>query len=564
MPPDASIASLADLPLWSIISLTLGGLALFLYGLELMTNGLKRLAGARLKSWLARLTTTRLRAVAAGALITGVVQSSSVTTVLVVGFVSAGVMTLSQAVGVIMGANIGTTITGQMIAFKVTEMALVPVVLGFVCHAAAPSPAWRQVGRLVLGMGLIFLGMQFMGEGAEPLSRSRAFMDLMANLRHPLPALMVGLVITALVQSSSATTGIVIVLASGGLITLETGVAIILGANVGTCVTAMLASIGRTREAVRTALIHVIFNLAGALIWVFMIRWLAALAALLSSDVARQIANAQTIFNVANTLLFIGFTGPLASLVRLLVPDRPVTDASRARYLDDILLLTPDMALDAAGRELARLGDVVMEMLRHARTAVVMGRPADLERLPRLDAQVDELHAAILDYLRQLATRDISQAQSSTLRELISASNDLEHMGDTVATLLHAAGRGRLESAITLSADTLSHIDRVIVRVMASVEDALAALATRDVARAEAVLASEAVVARLASECGTHLVRRLAAPDPDRLPHYLIETDIVDGWRRIHYFAGRLARLVLEPLNGDAGGQTPPEPVQAN
>ena len=548
MPHTVAIPSFDDLPLAVILMTMLGGLALFLLGLDIMTDSLRRLAGPRMRHLLARLTTNRFTAVLAGAATTAVIQSSSITTVLVVGFVSAGAMTLSQSVGVIMGANIGTTVTAQIIAFEVTQFALLPVIIGFGCQFLARREPLRQTGRLILGLGLIFLGMRFMSEGAEPLRHYQPFVEAMGQMRHPAAAVAAGAAFTALVQSSSATTGVVIVLASQGILPLEAAIGLVLGANVGTCVTAMLASIGKTRDAVRAALIHVIFNLAGAALWLFLIDWLVRVATWLASDISRQIADAHTIFNLANTLLFIGFTGPLARLVQWMVPERPpdAEGAARPRYLDELILQTPDMALDRVRLELERMGEMVAMMLVHARQAVLEGDAPDLQRLSTLDNDVDALHAGIVQYLGRLSMPDLTATQSAELRVGLAAANDLEHIGDTVKNTLRSAGLKRIESAVLLSDATHQRLDLLAQRVTEGVRAALTALMARDRAAARAVLESEAEFSRLASECAEHLVRRLAAPDPDRLVLYRIETDIIEGFGRVHYFARQIARLVIE------------------
>ncbi|MBW2503912.1 MAG: Na/Pi cotransporter family protein, partial [Deltaproteobacteria bacterium] len=305
-----------------------GGLALFLFGMNRMGEALKAVAGGRLKQILARLTSNRFAGALSGATVTAVIQSSSVTTVLVVGFVSAGLMTLSQAIGVIMGANIGTTITAQIIAFKVTKLALLFIAVGFAIDFISRNENFKQYGRVIFGLGLIFLGMNVMGEAMLPLHNFSSFNDLMQGIERPGVGILYGAVFTALIQSSSATTGIVVVMASQGFITLQAGIALALGANIGTCLKAILAAVGKTRPAQRSAAIHVLFDPLGVLLWLGFIDELAQLAqmvspsyekltglARLAAETPRQIANANTIFNLFNTLLFIGFTGPMAWIV---------------------------------------------------------------------------------------------------------------------------------------------------------------------------------------------------------------------------------------------------------
>ena len=265
-PVFAATGSGDQLPWFSMSLKLIGGLALFLYGMEKMAEALKSVAGNGLKSILARLTNSRIVGLLTGAFVTAVIQSSSVTTVMLVGFVSAGLMSLSQAIGVILGADIGTTITAQIVAFKVTKYALLLVAAGFALLFTSKSDTTKQYGNLIMGLGLIFFGMGVMSDGMYPLRTYQPFIELMQNVSNPLIGILVAALFTGLVQSSSAAMGVVIALALQGLISLEGGIALALGANIGTCITAGLAAIGKPREAVRVALAHVTFKIVGVLL----------------------------------------------------------------------------------------------------------------------------------------------------------------------------------------------------------------------------------------------------------------------------------------------------------
>ncbi|NNE33776.1 MAG: Na/Pi cotransporter family protein, partial [Rhodothermales bacterium] len=387
-----------------------GGLALFLYGMEQMTDALKAMAGGGMKKLLARLTTNRFKASFAGAFVTAVIQSSSVTTVLVVGFISAGLMTLSQSVGVILGANIGTTITAQIVAFKVTQYGLVLVAVGFSMLFFFKKEKVRQYGMMLMGLGLIFFGMDLMSNATRPLRTYEPFIAAMQSMDNPFYGILAAAAFTGLIQSSSATTGVIIVLASQGFITLEAGIALAFGANIGTCVTALLAAIGKPREAVQAAVVHVLFNVLGVVIWIAFIdqlatavRWFSpsspelAGAQRLMVETPRQIANAHTLFNVANTLIFIWFTTPLAKLVQRLVPERKVTEGEvvQPKYLDDILLETPALALDRVRMEMRRLGERAYDMVEEALPVALHGDREALKTLAKRDDEVDILHGAV-------------------------------------------------------------------------------------------------------------------------------------------------------------------------
>jgi phosphate:Na+ symporter len=539
----------------------LGGLALFLFGMEQMTDALKIVTGDRMRRLLARLTTNRFKAVFTGAFVTAVIQSSSVTTVLVVGFVSAGLLTLTQSIGIIMGAEIGTTITAQIIAFKVTQFAVVLIIVGFALQFMAKRQRVRQYGLMIMGFGLIFFGMNEMSEATRPLRTYEPFIELMLRLQNPLLAILVGALFTAIIQSSSATIGIIIVLASQGFITLETGIALTFGANIGTSVTAMLASIGKPPEAVQTALVHVLFNVFGVILWFGFIDELAAFVRWISPEVAgltgtaklaaetpRQIANAHTIFNVTNTFIFIWFIKPLAWLVRHLVPERLVVGPKRVRprYLDENLIETPELALDRVRLELGRLGEYTLRMVRQALPTVFHGNEDDLEALAGMDDDVDTLHGAILVYLGQLSRVDMIRRQSDQLSDYITVANHLENIGDMVETNLVEAGSARLERGVQMSRATQEVLAALHNKVCWTVEGALRALVESDQQLAEEVMAAKLEINQLAMEAQNHLANRLVAEEPNRLATFRIESEIIEYLKRVYYFAKRIAKVVAE------------------
>jgi phosphate:Na+ symporter len=325
-----------------------------------------------------------------------------------VGFISAGLMSMSQSVAVIIGANIGTTITAQILAFKVTKLALPIIAIGFTIAFTATRNKWRQYGMIILGLGLVFYGMAVMSTALNPLRSYEPFVQFMISMQNPVLGAAVGALFTAVIQSSSATTGILIVMASQGLIGLEPAIAIALGANIGTCVTAGLASIGKPREAVRAAVVHTLFNVAGVALWIFFIPQLAELAYMISpaqegltgadrlaAETPRQIANVHTFFNVINAFLFIGFTTQIARLVEWMIPDKPFQPdaAMLPKYLDKSLLSTPSIALETVRMELGRLGNRVSEMVSAIMPVAITGSRNDLERVAAMDKVVDTPHS---------------------------------------------------------------------------------------------------------------------------------------------------------------------------
>lgn len=560
------LSGLTDVPgsevQWFPLIAAMGGaLALFLYGLERMTRALKAVAGSRLRGVLEMLTTNRLSGVAAGAFMTALLQSSSVTTVLLVSFISSGLMSMSQSVGVIMGANVGSTVTAQIIAFKVTELSFALIGVGFGL-TLIPKPSYlRHHGEGILGLGLIFLGMTIMSDAMAPLRDYPPFVDWMIRMESPALGIAAAALFTGLVQSSAATTGIVIAMASQGLLSLSAGVALILGANIGTCVTAVLAAIGKPREAVRAALVHVLFNVMGVLIWLPFLGILADMAVWLSpsdpalagsarmaAETPRQIANAHTLFNVTNVVLFLPFSTLLARLVERLVRDRPEAQEEliRALYLDTALLPTPSLALDQARREVGRLLEKVKEIFRAALPVVMDGSPDKMEAVRAQDDAIDALHRHIVGYLGRINESALSDEETAELLRLAAATNAIENVGDVIETDLIGRGFTRERGQLKISDETRAVIRGFHEEVGRALDGAHLAVAKRDSVSARRVIAQKPHIQQLADEAARHQIRRLVAHRGAGLPEYAVETDIVEDLRRIYYFAKRIAHGVVD------------------
>lgn len=525
----------------------IGGLAIFLLGMEQMTEALKLVAGDRLRGLLLRLTKNRFVGMLTGAGITAVIQSSSVTTVMAVGFISAGLMTFTQSVGVIIGANIGTTITAQIIAFKVTTYALYAVAVGFALTALSKKGSRRSWGSALLGLGLVFLGMTLMGDAMSPLRESQTFIDAMVTLENPFVGVAVGAIFTAVVQSSSATTGIVIVLAQQGLITLDTGIALVLGANVGTSITAILASLGKPREAVRAAAAHTAFNVGGVLIWIPFVGLLASAVGDLGGGTAREVANAHTFFNVVNALLVLGVTPQFARLVERVVPDRPadVEGAVQARYLDEALLSTPSLAIDRARLELLRMADRVRAMLAAALPASLSGDRWELADIAAQDDEVDALYGQIISYLGLISETRLSDRSADEITALLNATNDLEAIGDLIASNMTSLGLSRIEQSLSISAETASVIQEFHTAVAEALDLAMLALTQRNADAARQVARMKKTVNSLERSALAHQADRLTADAPDRIATYRLEVEIYNTLKRVFYFTKRIARLAV-------------------
>jgi phosphate:Na+ symporter len=552
---------------WGTMAMTLlGGLAVFLYGMEQMADALKRVAGDSMKQILARLTNSRIMGLITGAFVTAIIQSSSVTTVMLVGFVTAGLMSLSQAIGVILGADIGTTITAQIVAFKVTKYALALVAIGFVMWFMGRREKVKYYGQLIMGLGLIFFGMGIMSDGMRPLRSYQPFIDLMQNVSNPAIGIAVATLFTALVQSSSATMGVVIAMALQGLISLEAGIALALGANIGTCATAGLASIGKPREAVRVAVAHVTFKIVGVLIIFSFIPQLADLVRNISpaadaglvgmdklaAETPRQIANAHTIFNVGIALVFLPFASLFARFCEWIVPDRPMQEGliAKPRFLDDALIDTPSLALERVRLEFGHLGELVKQMLVQMMPALLSGSRDDLKELAKKDDEVDILHHRIIDYLGQISRQRLTEEQTHVFAGYMEAVNDLENIGDIIETDLVALGLKRIDGNVAVSDQTREVLEELHVRVFQAVEASIEALVESDQPAAQEVIALKQEIGRLMDSAGEHQVQRLVADEPNRLVNYALEVDVIEKLKRIYYFSKRVAKVVAPPEIG--------------
>jgi phosphate:Na+ symporter len=458
-------------------------------------------------------------------------------------------MTLTQSVGVIMGANIGTTITAQIIAFKVTEYALLVIASGFLLQSVVKKKRIRYFGTGLMGLGMIFFGMQLMTEATYPLRSYQPFIDMMQNMDNPLLGILVAATFTAIVQSSSATLGVVIVLAGQGFISLEAGIALVFGANIGTCITALLAAIGKPREAVQAAMVHVLFQIIGVVIWFGFIDQLAAFVLDISSatEISRQIANAHTIFNIANTAILIWFVTPLVWFVRKIVPDRPETEqlVLRPKHLDAILLKSPELAFEGVSRELYRLGKYALQMVRESLPVLVSGTEEDLRALARMDDNVDSLHVGIINYLGQLSQENLLPEQSDRLHNYIVIANNIESIGDIVQTNFVESGMNRLRYDLEMSESTQEVLSTLHEKVCWAIEQSMQALSDDDKKLSQKVNKAKPEINRLAVKAEIHLGQRLVASEPNRMEAFRMETEIIEYLKRIYYFAKRSNRLAF-------------------
>ncbi len=522
-----------------------GGLALFLYGMDRLTDSLRSVVGDRARDILARLTANRFAGLLTGTAVTAVVQSSSVTTVLLVGFVSAGLMAFVQTIPVILGSNIGTTITAQIIALNITGWALGFVAVGYLVAVIGKHRSRRAQGMALVGLGLIFLGMVVMSDAMQPLRTYEPFISAMETLDNVFIAIIVGALFTALVQSSSATTAVVIVLAGQGLISLEAGVALVLGANIGTGFTALLAAIGKPRDAQRVAAAHIGFNVIGVILWIPFIDLLVSIVDGIGGGIQREIANAHTIFNVVNALIFLPFVNQFAALIIRLLPDKPDVGPIEPRYIDDTLIATPSLALAKARMEMLRMAARVQGMLNDVLDAILDGDVDEMERIEAMDDEVDALHGVVLEFLGEVSKQELSDASGAELVDLLEATNALEAVGDIIETNLLELGRTRIEAGVEVSEETREMIEGYHRDVVIAFELALVAVTQKDEVSARSVAKMKRSINTEEALLRQRFSDRLVIDEPNRVATYRFEVDVITQLKRVYYFTRRIARVAV-------------------
>lgn len=416
-----------------------GGVALFLYGIKMLSSALQNLAGDKLRQLLGELTKTPLRGILVGIVVTILIQSSAGTTVMTVSFVNTGLLSLKQALGLIMGANIGTTVTAQLIAFNIDSLALPLLFFGVFASMMFSKKHLSYLASGLIGLGLVFMGMQTMKTASHIIAQHRDFLLVLS--RNPITGVLAGMILTALIQSSAATIGLTIAVASQGLITLDAAIPIILGDNIGTTLTAIVASLNASRPAKQAALGHVLFNLIGTVIFMLALPLYRSVILSTSPDIGRQIANAHTIFNVCNTIIFFPFVSLLAKLISTIIPLRPEDKPEDVMYLDPNLLnISSASAVEAVKDELLHMGNIVQKMFALIRKTFFEFDESKLEerrkKFDSLEDSVNKITRAISSYASEIWQRGVSDSVSTVLGCYVNASLDLERIGDRAENLI--------------------------------------------------------------------------------------------------------------------------------
>lgn len=458
-----------------------GGLGIFIFGIRYMGDGLKNYAGNSLRKILSKLTSNRFMGLGIGAGITSIIQSSSATTVMVVGFVNAGLMTITQSVGVILGANIGTTITGQLIAFKVTKYALPIVGIGSSVMLFGKTKKTKHLGESIFGFGVLFLGLNLITSAVKPFGSSEIVKNAFLSLsHHPLLGILIGIIITVMVQSSSITIGLTIALSSAGLMDIYSAIPIILGDNIGTCVTALLASIGTKLSAKRAAFIHITVNVLGSAIILTILGWFTKLVLLTSVDISRQVANAHTIFNVFIALAFIPFVKYIVMFVEKIIPGKEKNIERGQIHLAKNLIITPALALEATQKELIRMARLAKEMLKDAKEAINKYDIKKIKEIVEQENVMDELQKEITDYVVDVSKNELNEYESELIPLYIHSVNDLERVGDLIENIGNAIER-TFENKQKFVPNAQTEINQIIVIINEMLNSVIHVLDKNDV-----------------------------------------------------------------------------------
>jgi len=527
----------------SVIFNLLGGLGLFLYGIKIMGEALQDLAGDRMRKLIAALTSTPFKGVLVGTLVTMLIQSSSATTVMATSFVHAGLMTLKQAIGVIMGAAIGTTITAQIIAFKISAFAMPLIGVGMVFAVFGKTKRQKYIGNGIVGFGLLFVGMKTM-EHAMYFLRDHQGLFL-AFSHNPLLGVIAGTALTMVVQSSSATVGLTMAMASQGLLPLEAAIPILFGDNIGTTITAVLASLGLNRSAKQAAFAHVFFKVIGVVIFLSILPFFLKIVAMSSHDISRQIANAHTMFNVMNTMIFLPFTGLFEKFVRKVVPDTGEVMQMGPRFLDrNLITASPVAAVEAVRKEMVRLGLLVKDMLQDVSRAFIEEDAKVINQVLQAERCVNELTREITAYSTELMQEALPPVQSKSLSFYVNGIGDLERIGDHAENLIELF-EYKIENKIVFSEQAIKEFKDMMKIVLDAVTLSVETLENVDLSKVEKVLWLEVEIDKMERHLRKRHIERLneGVCQPSAAVVFI---DILSNLERVGDHAHNVALLVKD------------------
>lgn len=541
----------------------IGGLGMFLYGMNVMADGLQKSAGSKMKQLLGILTNNRFLGVIVGALITAIIQSSSATTVMVVGFVNAGIINLTQAVGVIMGANIGTTITSWIVSMNEFSDALSPeffaplvIGVGVFLTMFAKSGKKKDIGEIAVGFGVLFIGLTFMSNAITPYKDAPIFADAFRILGgNPLLGILVGTVVTGILQSSSASVGILQTLAMNGVVNWNAAVFITLGQNIGTCVTALLSSLGTNRTAKRAAVIHLLFNVLGAIIFgvimffIFTFNRDFANASISSMDISIF----HSIFNITVTILLFPFANAMVKLSGLLVKDKKVLDEkeddilqSIKSHLDERMLENPSFAVETASMEVVRMGNFAIENVKNAIQAVLEGKKELIDLINKNEEIINQFQTILTEYLVKVDSRSLTEKQHMYIKDLLYTVTDIERVGDHSQNIAELA-ESKMNHNITFSKDAENDILKISKNAILALQNAIEARETESIECIRKVANYEDIVDELEEEFHEKHLERLANQDCD-VTSGVIFLDIINNLERVSDHALNISGYVQDEL----------------
>lgn len=527
-----------------------GGLGIFLYGMKMMGDGLENAAGDKLKGIFDKITSNPVKGILTGAIVTAVIQSSSATTVMVVGFVNAGLMNLFQAAAVIMGANIGTTITAQIISFKFDAIAPLFLAIGAAMVLFAKNRKAREIGNIVLGFGILFLGLELMSAAMSPLAESDFFKNLIIRLKgHTILGLLLGMVMTAVIQSSSASTGILVALASTGSLPFEIAVPILFGCNIGTCVTALIASIGTSKTARKAALIHLFFNVIGSLMFIPFVGQFTALVTWISpgttgADVQRQIANAHTIFNIINTFILVWFIKYLVALVNFIIPGDDEREEMGLKYIDERLLETPVIAFGQTTNEIVRMATKAKENLELAMKGFNENSDTLIKKAYENERLINLLDNDITKFLVKLSNSELGEEQKSLVGAYFHAVNDIERIGDHAENIADLASE-KITKGLQFSEEAMKELMGMYNYTINSLELSIECFKEFNKEKASSVRGIEERIDSLEKELRNSHINRLNAGVCNATVGTIF-LDIISNFERIGDHAVNIAEIITE------------------
>ncbi len=529
-----------------------GGVLLLLYGIKLVNDGLQSAAGPRIKSLLRSLTSNRLAAVGGGAFITGLIQSSSATSVMLVGFVSAGLMSFRQTLAVILGGDIGATLTVQLIAFHVYDYAVFLIGLGLSFTLFSKRHQYKNIGQGLLGFGFVFFSIKIMSDAMAPLEQSELFRDvLVALVGTPFTGILLSAALTALIHSSAATIALALALAGHGLIPLGGAVHIVLGANIGTCSTALMASLRSPAEARRVAWAHVLFKVLGVAIFLPFLLPFERLVSHTTPDLLRQIANAHTLFNLIIAVLFLPFVGLFAKTIAKLVPEKAEEKKFGPLYLDEHVLGTPSLALSQATREALRASDIVREMLLDSIKAFQVEDPALIANIKDKDNLVDMLDRQIRLYVTRLSLSRLMESHSRRAVALLETTRDLENIGDIIDRNIMPLAAKRIIKGLMFSQEGMAEIISFHKKLVENFDMAISAFAAHDRDLARRVLRNKEEFESLEHELTQAHLERLRKGLRESMETSHIHLDAIGNFARIN----SLITHIIYPIFEDARGK---------